>query len=96
MKSFPSMSEVLFDYKSNKVAFRWNVEMQLAFQTLKKHLTSALVISYPYLDEYLIVETDESGNAFGAVVFQNKSNGNIHLLQFSSITMKCTHLNYSA
>ncbi|XP_075640359.1 putative mitochondrial protein AtMg00860 [Castanea sativa] len=53
-----------------KDAFHWNVEVEEAFQNLKKVITQALVLSLPKFSKQFVIEADASGKGLGAVLMQ--------------------------
>nr|GFC39935.1 RNA-directed DNA polymerase [Tanacetum cinerariifolium] len=50
--------------------FTWNPQDQLAFEELKKQLSSTLVLALPCFDEVFKVECDAFGVGIGAVLSQ--------------------------
>ncbi len=50
--------------------WRWGVEEQNAFDTLKKCITSEPVLAHPNLNDQFELEVDASGYAVGAVLLQ--------------------------
>ena len=55
---------------STQVKFHWDESCQEAFETLKRALTSALVLGYPRQEGQMVLNTDASGAAVGAVLSQ--------------------------
>lgn len=61
--------------------------MQEAFQYLKEELNTPPVLSFPYLDFVLVVETSGSSAATRVVISQKTDDGKVHLVQFASRMM---------
>lgn len=57
---------------TKKDAFHWNLETNLAFEELKRAVTSALVLAYPDFSIPFEVECDASGKGVGAVLMQQR------------------------
>ena len=64
------LTEMYRDPKNTKV--QWTAARQKAFDTLKKALTSAPVLSYPSREEKFYLSTDASDDGIGAVLEQDQ------------------------
>lgn len=64
------MSHALTKLLKGGIEFSWNTKAEEAFITLKKALTSALVLALPNYELPFIIETDASGNGIGTVLMQ--------------------------
>jgi hypothetical protein len=73
----------------------WNEKHTECFNLLKSMLSSAPVLSYPDLNEKMILATDASNYGIGAVLYQEYNNKK-HYLRFLSSTLKGGQKNYSA
>ena len=52
----------------------------MSFEKLKEALTSALVLAYPDYSKPFILEMDASLKGLGAVLLQEDSMGNLHVV----------------
>ncbi|KAK4409585.1 putative mitochondrial protein [Sesamum angolense] len=53
-----------------KDAFEWNLEAKMAFNQLKKVMTTAHVLTMPDFSQPNVVETDTCGKGIGVVLIQ--------------------------
>ena len=70
--------------------------MRKAFQNLKQRVTSPPLLALPKFEEPLVVETDASSVAVGAVLDQKKEDKKVHPIQYASRRMTGTERHYSA
>ena len=59
-----------FTQQLKKYAFHWNEEANLAFQKLKRVMTSLPVLALPDFSQEFVIETDASGLGLRAVLMQ--------------------------
>ena len=72
----------------NLPPFHWSPECQESFEKLKEALITMLVLSYPHHSKLFILEKDTSLKGLGAVLSQEDSDGNVHIVSFASHTLK--------
>ena len=79
------------------VPFSWTVECQHSFESLKRKLVSAPVLSYPSFKSHepFILEIDASGRGLGAVLAQKQHDGLVHPITFASRALSSHERNYS-
>ena len=79
------------------VPFSWTVECRHSFESLKRKLISAPVLSYPSFKSHepFILETDASGRDLGAVLAQKQHDGLVHPIVFASHALSSHERNYS-
>lgn len=75
VKGFVEISAALHAENSGNKKFHSTKEMKIAFETLKKSLTSPPVLAFPDFDSPFVIETDASSVAMGAVLVENKEDG---------------------
>ncbi|XP_069495595.1 protocadherin-8-like [Ambystoma mexicanum] len=97
-KFIPCFSEIILPItrllkKGN--TFSWNDSAQKAFQTLKEKFTSASILITPDQSKQLIVETDASQYALGAVRLQTTEQGEERPVAYLSKTFNTAEQNYS-
>ncbi len=95
MKGFSEIASCLHEKTSERVPFVWDDEMQLAFEKLKKALTTHPVLALPSFDKPFVVETDASNLAVGAVLAQKDEQGRLRPIQYASRTLNPAERNYS-
>ena len=72
----------------NLPPFQWSPECQESFEKLKEALITVPVLSYPDYSKPFILEMDASLKGLGAVLSQEDSDGNVHVVSFMSHTLK--------
>ena len=68
--NFTAIAEPLNNLMKKTVTFHWDSTHQLAFDTLREKLTSALVLAFPRGDLEYIVDCDASNYGVGGVLSQ--------------------------
>ena len=64
--------------------WRWQEKESLSFEKLKEALCSAPILDYPSMDGHMIVDTDASNFAIGAVLSQVQEDGEEHVIMYGS------------
>lgn len=94
----PSAARVLkplYTVASGKArSFKWNTELQTAFEAAKEALINATILHHPAPGSALILSTDASSMAVGAVLEQ-EVNGTIQPLAFFSRKLRDPEMKYS-
>jgi len=72
--------------------FRWPLEADLAFQTLKDAISKALVLTLPNFTIPFVVETDASGMGMGTILSQGGHPIAFFCKQFCPQTRSCVYL----
>ena len=67
---FSKISKSITELLKNQVKFVWSSECEKAFQTLKRLLTTALVLAQPNIEKSFDVYCDASGIGIGCVLMQ--------------------------
>ena len=75
--------------------FKWGTEQQKAFDTLKERLTTAPILIYPDFSKPMILMTDASNVAIGAVLGQIGPDGKEHPIAYASRGLKPAEKNYA-
>ena len=70
IKNFAIIARPLHKATETKSSFTWTEETQEAFETLKKHLSSTQILSFPDVKEPFILYSDASLTAMGVVLAQ--------------------------
>ena len=90
VKDFSTIAAPLNEIVKKDVGFHWGEKQQVAFDTLKEKLTSALILALPNFDLAFELECDASGIGIGAVLKQNNKP-----IAYFSEKLKGAQLNYS-
>jgi hypothetical protein len=71
VKGFSQLCAPLTDL-TRKGAFKWSIEAQSTFDTMKKVMSTCPVLSLPDFSQPFILECDASGEGVGVVLMQNR------------------------
>ena len=72
---YSAIAAPLTDLTRETVKFEWSEKEQVAFDDLKKRLTSAAVLAHPDPSRQYVVSTDASGFAISGVLMQDQADG---------------------
>jgi len=75
-------------------SWTWSKEAEQAFQELKKRFTTALVLAQFDLEKLVLIETDASDFAIGAVLSQRDNENRLHPVAFHSRKFQPAEINY--
>jgi len=80
--------------KEKKEEWSWNPEAQAAFEKLKQHFTTASIQAHFDPAKTVIIETDTSDFALGAVLSQQDEENRLHPVAFHSQKFQPAEINY--
>ena len=95
IKRFAMIARPLHKASETKSSFTWTEETQEAFESLKKHLSSAPILAFPDVKEPLILYTDANLTALGAVLAQMQD-GKERAICYAPQAFSKSQTNYSA
>jgi microcompartment protein CcmK/EutM len=72
-----------------EVKFKWSLQCEEAFLTLKKLLTTAPVLAQPNIEKSFDVYCDASGTGIGGVLMQDG-----HAIAYASRQLRCHEEHY--
>ena len=72
----------------------WPPKYKQAFNNLKRHFTTTLILTHFNPDLKYIIKTDSSNHALGGVLLQYNKNSKLYLIIFLSQKLAPTKLNY--
>ena len=93
IKDFAGMARPLTALTSVEASFQWNTECDKSFMDLKEALTTAPVLGYPKPEGQMILDTDASGFAVGAVLSQIQDGREV-VLAYLSKALSAAEQNY--
>jgi hypothetical protein len=80
------MATTLYALTKDKALFVWSDDCELAFQKLKKIITTTPVLAFPNATDKFIIDTDASDHAIGAALYQEQE-GKLMPIAFASVTL---------
>ena len=95
IEGFSEIAAPLNHLTRDQVAFNWTPECEIAFQALKKALSSSPVLAFPNTNKQFLVEVDASKNAVGGVLSQTQENGSVHPVAYFSSALKDNQKDWS-
>ena len=87
------MAEPLHALTRKNASFRWDSELEEAFNKLKGKLTSAPILGMPRDEGTYYLDTDASNFGLGAVLSQEQDGQKV-VLAYASRTLSSTEKNY--
>ncbi len=84
IRNFASIAHPLNELLRKDVEFKWSVECQEAFDSLRDMLASDPILRLPNYDKPFILHTDASRTGFGATLAQLDDNGVEYAVGFAS------------
>lgn len=94
IRNFAGIAAPLTALTSKNVTFNWTPECDLSMDQLKQAATSAPVLHLFNPQLPIIVETDASGFAVGAVLLQTSPDNKNHPIAFTSRKLNSAERNY--
>ena len=76
-------------------SFNWTEQCTVAFEELKKKLTTPPILAFPRFDREFLLATDASYSAIGAVLSQVHDNGTEKVIVYWSRQLSKAERNYS-
>ena len=92
VKDFAQLAKPLHHLTENNHEFQWTDQCQQAFDTLRRLLVSAPVLTFP---RQFILDTDASEQEIGAVLSQVHLDGQEHVVAFASQVLSKAERKYS-
>ena len=90
---FSSVTSPLYSLTEKGRPFNWNAECQIAFEQLKRHLTSCPILCMPTSDDAFVLDTDASDAVIGAVLSQ-QIDGTERVVAYASKRLSKAEINY--
>ncbi|KAG0974677.1 hypothetical protein G6F28_013156 [Rhizopus arrhizus] len=95
IKNFAAIARPLHDQTKTTKKIPWTSLTTESFETLKKLLTTAPILSRPDFNKPFILVTDASKLGLGAILTQLDENGHEHPIVYASRGLKSTESNYA-
>ncbi len=76
--------------------WNWGEPQDLAFETLKKLITTAPILKFPEWEKQFFLHTDASAKGLGAVIYQKDNLGKLRPVAYGSKSLSMSERKYSA
>ncbi len=93
VKNYAAIAHPLTQRLKKNVAFRWDDECEVAFEKLKKKLTTSPILRSPDFSKTFILQTDASDEGLGVVLSQEQ-NGQECAIAYASRTLTPAELKW--
>ena len=94
IRDYSRVAKPLMDLTKKNEKWTWSNEAQAAFEELKKRFTSAPILAHFDPTKPVIIETDASDFAIGAVLSQRDEEHRLHPVAFHSRKFQPAEINY--
>jgi len=94
IQDYSRVARPLTELKKKTERWAWNQQAEKAFQELKKRFTTAPILSHFDAQKPVIIETNTSDYAIGAILSQRDSEGRLHPVAFHSRKFQPAEINY--
>jgi len=94
IEDFATKAKPLHQLTEKQTTFEWTPQCQVAFDHLKRCLTSAPILALPDWSKPFVVDTDASDTGIGAVLSQVDENGVEHVICYASRLFSKAERNY--
>ena len=91
-RRFIARIEPLRELTRKNAIFQWTPACEAAMDRLKKKLTTAPILAFPFFDREFTVETDASISGLGAV---KQDDAKLHPVAYASRSLSTAERNYS-
>ena len=97
IQDYSRIASALFKLTQKTVhqSFNWTEQGTVAFEELKKKLTTPPILTFPRFDREFLLATDASDSAIGAVLSQVHDNGTEKVIAYWSRQLSKAERNYS-
>lgn len=93
--NFSHLTLPLLKLLKKGVKWAWTKTEQDAFDEIKDKFMNVTMVFHPNFDETFYIQSDSSGFAVGAFIYQIADDNNMKILAFASRTLRGSELNYS-
>jgi len=94
IQDYSKVAQPLTELTKKMEKWEWNDEVERAFEELKQRFTSAPILAHFDAQKPVIIETDASDFAIGAVLSQRDNEGRLHPVAFHSRKFQPVEINY--